>query len=217
MAALPLKPEYGPTLGEMLAPRWRAATPLLRRAALAAAAVFVVVVIAAVLTLENSRFSQGAPVPFSFSYRDMWRTTPEAGGYVRIVRRHADGSLRDSLAVGPLSLPPYEGELAGALPLDAAAYIQRLRGRLDSFVLRGEGKAKVNGMISAYNIFFTAQVQGREMYGRDALLLPERRGARKGVEIVMLTTPGKTPGTSAPIEVGTAGVLLRPLKSFSIS
>ncbi len=27
------------------------------------------------------------------------------------------------------------------------------------------------------------------MYGRNVLLLPERRGARRGVEIVMLTPP----------------------------
>ena len=30
MAAVPIKPEYGPTLGRLLSPRWRAASPLAR-------------------------------------------------------------------------------------------------------------------------------------------------------------------------------------------
>ena len=28
MAAVPMKPQYGPTLGQLLSPRWRAASPL---------------------------------------------------------------------------------------------------------------------------------------------------------------------------------------------
>lgn len=216
MRALPMKPEYGPTLGRMLAPRWHAARPLARRALIALALAFAVAVGALVLTLENAKYHHGGPVPFSFSYRDLWRTAPEPGGYVRVVRRHPDGSLRESFAVGPLTLPPYSGELAGALPLDAVPFIRGLRARFTGFVLRGEGKAKVNGMISAYNIFFTALVAGREMYGRDVLLLPERRGAREGVQIVLLITPGNSKGNDTPIEVGAAGVLFRPLKSFHI-
>jgi hypothetical protein len=214
--ALPVKPEYGPTLGRLLAPRWRRASVLVRRGATTLAILLAGAVVIAVRTLENAHYSRATPVPFSLSYRDLWRAAPEPGGYMRIVRRHSDGRLADSLAAGPLELPPYSGELAGALPLDATVYLHRLRARFRGFVLRGEGKTKVNGMISAYDIFFTANVENREMYGRDVLVLPERSGAREGVELLLLTTPGRSSGNNEPEKVGTAGVLFRPLKSLRI-
>jgi hypothetical protein len=215
MPALPMKSEYGPTLGQLLGPRWRAAAPRVRAAIVALAVAAAATIAGAVLTLENARYSHAGRVAFSFSYRDLWRTAPEPGGFIRIVSRHPEGALRESLAVAPLALPPYAGELSGELPLYASGYIRSLRRRFKGFVLRGEGKAKINGMVSAYNVFFTALVQGREMYGRAVLLLPEGKGAREGVTIVMLITPGKGAGDDTPIEVGTAGPLFRPLKSFS--
>jgi hypothetical protein len=57
-------------------------------------------------------------------------------------------------------------------------------------------------------------VEGREMYGRDVLLLPEREGVRDGVALEMLTLP-RPPLT--PLEVATAGVLERPVETFTIS
>ena len=36
MMAVPMKPEYGPTLGRLLSPRWRAASPTLRGLVIAA-------------------------------------------------------------------------------------------------------------------------------------------------------------------------------------
>ncbi len=84
-------------------------------------------------------------------------------------------------------------------------------------MLRGEGKTKVNGVIRAYNIFYTALVDGREMYGRDVLLLPERRGAREGVEIVMLTTPGEQPrATTRRSKWAPRACCFRPLKTFTL-
>ena len=100
---------------------------------------------------------------------------PDPGGYVKVQRRRADGSLEDSFAVEPLQLPPYSGELSGELPLYATGYIRGLARRDPDFVLRGEGKTRVNG-VPAYHVLYTAVVEGRTMYGRDVLLLPERRG-----------------------------------------
>ena len=39
MAAVPMKPEYGPTLGRLLAPRWQRASRLTRAAVVIAAGV----------------------------------------------------------------------------------------------------------------------------------------------------------------------------------
>ncbi|HEY3865170.1 MAG TPA: hypothetical protein VGL54_03680 [Solirubrobacteraceae bacterium] len=212
MATIPLKPQYGPTLGTLLAPRWHAAPRGVRGLVRGACVGIVVLAVAVVLTLLPATYSHGGPAPFSFSYRGLYRTTPEAGQYVRVDRR-GDGRLEDSFAVSPLRLPPYEGGLSGELPVYASGYIDRLRAKFGGFVLRGEGKTRVN-TVPAYNIFYTATVEGREMYGRDVLLLPEREGARDGVALEMLTLP--EPLTS-PLEVASAGVLERPVETFSIS
>jgi hypothetical protein len=213
MASIPLKPEYGPTLGELLAPRWRVASRLLQAIVVAAGVGLLALAIGAALTLENAHYSHGGPVPFSFSYRGLYRTAPAPGEYVQ-VRNAVHGPLRNSFAVGPLRLPPYTTSLSAELPLYATSYIDGLRHRYAGFVLRGEGKTRVN-TVPAYTVAYTAQIGGRTVYGRDILLLPERPGARAGVRIVMLSAP--TSQVSAPLLVGTAGVLERPLETFTFS
>lgn len=215
MAAVPIKPEYGPTLGRLLSPRWRAASRRARVALIAACAGVVALLAGAVLTLENASYSHGGSLPFSFSYRSLYRVRPDLGGYIKVQRHYAGGSLEDSLAVEPLTLPPYAGSLSAELPIYAAGYIRGLASRYAGFVLRAEGKTKVNKLSSAYHVLYTARVAGRTVWGRDVLLLPERPGVRRGVDIVMLTSPTANAQVTSPLQVATAGVLLRPLKTFS--
>lgn len=214
MPSIALKPEYGPTLGEILSPRWRAAPPWLRALVLAAGLGLLAGTLGLGLTLAPASISYGGPVPFSFEYRSLYRTTPESGGYVHVLRRK-HGELEDSFAVGPLLLPPYQGSLTGELPLYAAGYIGALQRRYADFQLRGEGKTRVN-TVPAYSIFYTARVQGRTLYGRDVLLLPQRAGARRGVDIVMLTAPHASSQVKSPSEVANAGPLNMALHSFSL-
>jgi hypothetical protein len=214
MAAVPIKPAYGPTLGRMLSPRWRAASQLTRSVVIALVLGVVALIVAAALTLENATFSHGGRVPFHFSYRGLYRVAADPGGYVKVERRRADGRLEDSYAVDPLLLPPYSGEQSGELPLYAAGYIAQLERRDPGFVLRGEGKTKVY-KTPGYDVFYTRTVEGQTMFGRDVLLLPERRGAREGVDIVMLTSPTANAQVTSPLEVASTGILLRPLKTFS--
>jgi hypothetical protein len=213
MATVPLKPQYGPTLGRLLAPRWHAAGGVVRGAVIAAGIGLVALAVGALLTLEPAKISHGGAVPFHFSYRGLYRTAPAPGGYVRVQRR-ARGRLEDSFAVAPLRLPPYAGGLSGELPLYASGYIRALSRKYGSFVLRGEGKTRVN-TVPAYNVFYTATVQGRKMYGRDVLLLPEGSRVRDGVAIEMLTSPTANSKVTSPLEVASAGVLERPLKTFT--
>src|SRR5271155_4477648 len=114
-----MKPQYGPTLGQLLAPRWHGASPLVRRLVIAAGVAVLALVIGAGLTLENAQFSHGGRVPCGFSYRGLYRVAPDPGGYVKVQRRRADGRLEDSFAVDPLRLPAYSGELSGELPIYA--------------------------------------------------------------------------------------------------
>jgi hypothetical protein len=213
--AVPMKAEYGPTLGQLLAPRWRAASRALRWGTIAAGAAVVAIVIAAALTLENARYSHGGPVPFSFSYRGLYRTTPDPDGYVKVQSVGADGALRYSYAVEPLNIPAYSGDVFGELPLYASTYIETLRRRDADFQLRGEGKTRVNANMVGYQVLYTTEVRGREVYGRDVMLLPHSTGGREGVVLEMLTSATADAGINSPLEVAGSGVLLRPLKTFS--
>lgn len=214
MVAVPMKPEYGPTLGRLLSPRWKATSRLARIAVVGAAVALVALLLAAGLTLENASYAHGGAVAFSFSYRDLYRVPPEPGGYVRVQSRWGDGALKYSYAVDPLRLPAYSGALSGELPIYAAGYIRMLRGRYRDFALRGEGKTRISNTLTGYQVAYWADVEGQKMYARDVLLVPERAGAREGVDIRMLTSPTAVVQVLSPLEVGESGVLLRPLKTF---
>ncbi|HEY1450646.1 MAG TPA: hypothetical protein VGF47_06795 [Solirubrobacteraceae bacterium] len=215
MAAVPIKPAYGPTLGRLLSPRWRAAALPVRVVVLACVAGLIALAIGAFLTLENAHYSHGGATPFSFSYRSLDRVTPEPGEFVRLERHGGDGRLKDSFAVRPLTLPPYVGGQSGELPLYAAGYITKLRARDRDFVLRGDGKTRVNA-VPAYQVLYTTVVEGQTMYGRDVLLLPQTPEARHGVNIVLLTSPTADAQVTSPLEVASDGVLLRPVKTFTL-
>jgi hypothetical protein len=214
MVAVQMKPEYGPTLGRLLAPRWYAASRLARTAVIAAGMVALLAIVAAALTLENARFSHGGRVPFSFSYRDLYRTAPDPGGYVKVQSRWPDGALKYSYAVDPLVLPSYSRELTAEIPLFVTGLLPSFARRYADFELRGEGKTKVNNTLTGYQIMFTARVEGEQVYGRAVLLLPRER-AREGVVVVMLTSSTATTQITSPLEVGTTGVLLKPIKTFA--
>jgi hypothetical protein len=215
MTALPMKRGYGPTLGRLLAPRWHAASGLARAAVVAAGVGLLAVAVGAGLTLENAHYSRGGSVPFGFSYRGLFSVRPEAGSFVKVESRWPDRALKYSYAVAPLKLPAYSGELSGELPLYATGFIRTLGGRLRGFEFRGEGKTRVNNTLTGYQVLYTADVHGEEMYGRDVMLVPPRAGAREGVVVSMLTSPTASAQVTSPMEVGETGVLLRPLKTFA--
>lgn len=209
-----MKPEYGPTLGRLLAPRWNSTSRLVRAGVVALGMGIVVLAVAVALTLEKAHYSHAQGFPFSFSYRDLYRTAPDPGGYVKVQSTGTGGTLKYSYAVDPLELPPYVGALSGELPIYAAGYIDELEGRYSDFVLRGESRTRVN-KVPGYEVLYTAEVQGRQMYGRNVLLLPERPGVRRGVKIEMLASTTANSQIKSPMEVASAGPLVNPLKTFS--
>ncbi len=210
MASVPLKPQYGPTLGTMLAPRWHAARPAWRALAVAAGLAVLAVVGYVALNLLDASYSHGAPVPFSFKYKGLYRSAPDPGGYVKVTRQ-AGGRLEDSFAVAPFRVGPYEGNVSGELPVAAAPYLRTLGRRFEGFRFEGEGKTRISSSLGGYEVLYSATVAGRTMHGRDVMLLPERAGVREGVVVEMLTDEPVT--VSEP--VASSGVLEVPLKSFS--
>lgn len=210
MASVPLKSQYGPTLGTLLAPRWHAARPAWRALAVAAGVAVLAIVGYVALNLLDASYSHGAPVPFSFKYKGLYRTAPDPGGYVKVTRE-SDGRLQDSYAVAPLRLGAYKGNVSGALPVAAAAYVQGLAHRFAHFRFEGEGKTRISSTLGGYEVLYSASVRGRPMHGRDVMLLPQAQGVHEGVVVEMLTAEPVT--VSQP--VASSGVLEVPLKSFS--
>jgi hypothetical protein len=210
MASVPLKPQYGPTLGTVLAPRWHAARPVWRALLVAVGVAVLALVGYVALNLLDASYSHGSPVPFSFKYKGLYRTAPDPGGYVKVTRE-SDGHLQDSYAVAPLHLGAYTGNVSGALPVAATAYVQALAHRFAHFRFEGEGKTRISSTLGGYEVLYSASIRGRPMHGRDVMLLPGRTGAREGVVVEMVTAEPVT--VSEP--VASSGVLEVPLKSFS--
>ncbi len=215
MAPAAMKAEYGPTLGHLLAPRWRRASRGARALVIAAALAALAILVALALTFQNTSYSHSGRVPFSFSYRGLYRVAPEAGGYVRVQARDPDGRLKYSFAVNPLLLPAHTVDVAAELPLYAAGYIRSLEHRYKGFELEGAGFARTSlHGLPGFEVLYTAIVEGHEIYGRDMLLLHSSRpAAREGVRIVMLSEPSGQ--ISSPQKVASTGVLAHPLKTFS--
>ncbi len=207
---LPVKAEYGPTLGQLLSPRWRSARRGARVLVVAAILLVLIVVIGGALTLVDSTMSHGAPVPFHFSYRDLYRVR-SAPPYVRVARR-TSGPPGDSFAVLPLTLPSYRGSVTAIYPLYATVYERQLAAADPNFVRLSEGKTRVN-TVPAYAINYATRVDGRELDGRDVLLVPPAAGARQGVVLQMLTPASPAITDASP--VGNAGVLHLPVRSFT--
>jgi hypothetical protein len=226
---LPLKKEYGPSLGQLLAPRLRRARRWARWSALAAGVGILAVLVAVVLTLQSATISHGGSIPFSFSYKGLYRTSPDPGGYAKVERR-LRGELTDSFAVEPLVLPAYAGSVTGEFPLYARDYIRALAARYPRFELVGEGPIRTSAFgsweelppstiyyhVPTYTIAFKARVEGREVYGRDVWLVPDKAGARDGVDLRMLTSASVHGHASSPLSVGTVGALSRPMRTFSL-
>jgi hypothetical protein len=204
-----VKPQYGPTLVQMLAPRSFAA----RAAAAALAVLLVVAVVAVVLaTRPNQTFVlERTPVTFNFAYGPDFRRVPPAGSIVALEHKRA-GLFLDSYVIRPLTLPPYRGAAGGMLPIYANGYMERLRRRYPTFQFVGEGRARINNGIG-YEVTFRSNRGGRTLYVRHLLLVEELPdGRRHGVVIELESTPAA--GTPNADEIGNHGALKQALRSF---
>jgi hypothetical protein len=213
MPTLPVKERYRPTLGDLLAPRWRAASPLGRRVWAVLAAVVAVLIVALVLAAPRDPWLvHGSSPAFSLQYpRDMHRVSAPAGSLYRAEQRDGQGRLVQSIEVAPLHLPPFSGDVSAEFPLYSYGYLSQLPSRFPSFQLSSEGKTRVD-TIPGYWLAFTTTIDGRTMLGRTVFLVPTLSGSRDGVTITMLTTPRSNVATAD--QVGVAGELYEPLHTF---
>jgi hypothetical protein len=205
-----VRPEFGPTLPELLGPRLRALPPALRFG-LAALGGFVVVLLVAVVLRGDGAEAKRAvvvrgPVAFNFVYRAPFaRLPPQDGEAARV------GSRSQIFAVRTLNLPPYRGDAAGFLPLYAAQQEAAMARRFPGFVWRSDGRANINQQQGFEIVFQFRSPGGPLTYGRRVFLVPSVT-AREGADI-LITAP-RSPAIVRADDVGRNGGLKTALRSF---
>jgi hypothetical protein len=204
-----VKPQYGPSLVQMLAPR-----PLAVRLAAGALAVALVVGLVTVALRRNAGETlvlEHRPVTFNFAYGPQFKRIQTAGTVVSLAHDRG-GLFLDSYVVRDLELPPYKGAAGGMLPVYAYTYIKGLRKRYGGFAFVSEGRTRINNGIG-YEVTFRARRAGRTLYGRHLLLVQDTPdGLRRGVIIELTST--SSAGTPNADEIGNHGALKQPLRSF---
>lgn len=214
-----LRPEFGPGLPDVLAPRLRWPVRRTQRVLLALFAVFVVVQCARIALSTGSELTNDVvvrePVAFTLGHRDgLERVPPRAGETLRL-QTVAGAKTDERFTVAPLRLAPYTGDQAGLLPVLAAREVVRLRARFPTeFRYRGDGRARINEL-PGHQLLFQTRIDGRLYYGKRFFLLPELEPPaqpREGVVLTLLSRYSKaTPSVDA---VGTSGQMKGPLRSF---
>jgi hypothetical protein len=212
-----VRPEFGPTLPELLAPRIRA---LPRLAQVALAALAVIAVLAAALVLLRKEENGGRldavvrePIAYNLVYpRTLQRVRPQGRETLRL-QTPAGAKDPQSFAVTPYTLPAYKGDPTGILTLTSANMISAMRRTIPGFVWRGDGRVNYNRQ-PGYEILFQARIDGRTTYGRRTLLLPGGdTPPKEGVDITMLAARSEAiPRVDA---IGAAaGALKTAIRSF---
>ena len=211
-----VRPEFGPTLPELAGPRWRRWPRRVRIAIAVAAAVIVVAVVLFARSGAEQRDTivVRSPLAFNLVYQadKLSRITPTAGEELRL-RSPAATAAPALVTVRAVRLPPYTGDPAGTLPVFASGLITQMQRADPNFILRSEGRARVNGQ-PGYQIQFQTKQNGRTVYGRRALLFEDKPGVRDGADITMLATRSPTiPNVDA---VGSNGPTKLVYRSFRL-
>jgi hypothetical protein len=214
VASPPVRPELRPTLPELLGPRLRR----LGRAGTAVLAVAALVTVIALIAIGRGAgdgtkvLVVRGPVTFNLKYDParLERVTPAAGVSL-LLQTQASDPDPESFTVRPITLPPYTGEPAGVEPVVASGLIRQLRRADPDFILRKEGRTRINRQ-PGYQIQFQTRVGGRIAYGRRTLLFPDEPSVREGADITLLSVRSPTiPNVDA---VGSNGPLKQPYRSF---
>ena len=204
-----VKPEYGPTMAQLVRP--------LPRAAQAAVIAFAALLLAGAALLairarpdETHTIVRG-PVTFNLAYGPQLQRVSPLGALFALRRERGDLFL-DSYVVRSLRLAPYRGAAGGLLPVYAVRYLEGMRRRYGAFELAAEGRTRINNAIG-YQLVVRARRGGRTLYVRHLLLVPEApEGARRGVLVELESTPAA--GTPNAAGVGNAGPLKQAMRSF---
>jgi hypothetical protein len=211
-----VRPEFGPTLPELLGPRIRA-LPRAGQIALAIVAAVAVVAVGAfaVRGTEDTRPHAVVrePIEYNLLYTSpLHRVRPHAGETLRL-QTPAGTAAPQSFAVKPFTLPPYHGDSTGILTLMSANLITQMGKQYPGFIWRGDGRVNYNRQ-PGYEILFQAKIGDRTTYGRRTLLVPgSDTPPREGLDITMLAA--RSPAIPRVDAVGSAsGALKTAIRSL---
>jgi hypothetical protein len=220
-----VKPEYGPTLPDLLESRL-GGVPKRLRSITAAVIVVVVLVVGLVSVRGGSSSISGAAggVSFSFSYSGLRREAAPPGVAVLLAARRGM-QLVARIEVAPLRLPAYAGNVIGIEPLIAANYMRAFAARTPGVAIQGAGPTVVAGT-AGYNFTFTQRLDGGTYYGRVIFITPSLSHARRGLTLSLLAQPvlsgiiGSGPSALAGAVYepgqGGVGVLFQPAGLLSL-
>jgi hypothetical protein len=184
-----VRPEFGPTLPELVGPRIRA-LPRVAQIALAAIAVLLVVGLALFVRRDTEDTRAHAvvrePIAYNLVYPpSLERVAPRAGETLRL-QTPAGTAAPQSFAVKPFKLPPYKGDSTGILTLMSANLITQMGKQYPGFIWRGDGRVNYNRQ-PGYEILFQTKLNGHTTYGRRTLLVPGGdTPPHEGLDITML-------------------------------
>jgi hypothetical protein len=216
LRSAPVKPEFAPTMPQLLAPR---VDSLPRIAGRIGAALTVLVVAAIVLIALRSRdpvySHKGLPATFSTSYSRAMTREPVSPGTLLLLRQNSSVGLEASFEITTLHLPRYGGEVSGLLPIVAINMIDRLMAGDPTFVLWSHGRTRIN-FVPGYTFTYQRTIGGRVFWGRDVLITPHLTNDREGLLISMVTDPAPLKAAAVkpvtPNSVASVGVLFEPLE-----
>jgi hypothetical protein len=209
VSASAVRPEFGPSLPELLRP--------LPRAAKLALAALVVLALAALVgwvgwgrgpAAVQRAVVEGA-VPFNIAIPAGFERVTAPEGAALALR-----SAGSEVEVAPLRLPAYRGDVSAALMQLSTGREDRLRASLDGYVLRQEGRTRINEQ-PGYQLHYQFRDGDRTAYGRLVLLVQNEEDdprPRKGVVLDLRTQRG--PAVPSVGAVGNNGSLKTALRSF---
>jgi hypothetical protein len=204
-----VRPEFGPTLPELLGPRIRA----LPRAGRALLGLLAVLVVAGLVALVFGGSDPGKTVvvrggdpAFNLLVAPaLHRVDPQGDEALRL---EGDGTL---FTASRRTLPAYKGDANGTLPVLFSGFARQMAGQYDGWTLRQEGRANINKQ-QGYELFFQFRRDGQTWYGRRTVLVVDPVGGTTAVDLLMLTR--RTVATPKADAVAKSGPLKIALRSF---
>ena len=211
-----VRPEFGPTLPELVGPRIRV-LPRAARIALVAVAVLAVLALGFLLVRgggdDRVHVVVREPIAYNLVHPPSLERAQPIGRETLRLETARDAADPQTFAVTPFRLPAYRGDSTGVLTGMSPILIDRMRGTIPGFVWRGDGRVNYNRQ-PGYEILFQARIDGRTWYGRRTLLVPGGdEPPREGVDItIMAARSAAIPRVDAV--ASSSGALKTAIRSF---
>jgi hypothetical protein len=209
-----VRPEFRPTLPELLEPWWRRRSYAARAALLAAGAAVVIGLAAWLIAGRGDGQRHGAvrgPVSATLRWPPaLHRVPPRAGELLRLQTAAGAGSPQ-SFVVRPLRIPAYRGDVSAELAYLASRVVASMQRTIPGFAERQEGRARIADQ-PGYQILYQARIGGRTVYGRRIMLVPDVPSPRSGADIELRAA--RSPQVPNVDSIGGSGALKTPLRSF---